>query len=953
MSSVDPFVPGATLLQYRLSERISSSVWKAEDTRSGKAVAIKILSRQLPRDTAKRDALIREVRLGAALYHASIVNIIEVVPAGDALLMVTELVDGVSIAAFLKGKPVDRTTFFRLAYQMGDALRLLHAKYVIHGNLSADSILVTPAGQVKIAGMNVNTFLQKREGQPSSFHVRGNDPRAVAYMAPEQITSQPMTAQTDIYSLGLVLYEMAVGKPAFSGATAAEIARKVVGEQPPNPKVINPAIDNAVLAVTGRCLFKDPYRRYKDAKALTDDITKVEPDVVAFAASFTRTATTPGAAASGSAGHSTILLLADIVDYEKLEAEDMTAATNAAARLQQLLGEAVYLFDGKIVDPFGPRVVAELPSVENALEAARKGEFDFSHEQQEGDHIPIRMLLHAGEVMTKDGQVTGEAVTKGFEVLRTMQPLKLLITEEFAKQARGTVRLRDAGARSGVKLYDIVEPEPKVEPETEIHTADLEEQAKRDAEAAAAAAIVAKKRKRTQLAVVTAVVVVMIAAAGVVVWKRPKKPAETVTTAAPLPAATIATPRRVFIEPFKIEGTDPDFPARANTIRLATIEVLRTFPELRIADGSGNGVTTFPAKLRSGAAGPELVAGKSTPAPAADAASGIESLVRTVRAEVKLAPLPPMNPAAVNPFADAVAAFSATDHAKTEASVRAAIAADPKFLPAQILAMRFFDVQGRDADALQAAKTVASIEPTNADAARKIARAALGSGDLAGALSSFAIVLKTIPNDAEALNVIGRYATAVPDPAKLTVVLSRIPAMYSTVQQPDLLLAAGRIDDAVSKFYEIERTTPSNPALCLKIGRIAVLRHSPEIAQIELKKLQGGDTPYGEHLLKAYIAAANNARGDAAAELKSAQAASIAGDDYWTSAAEVQAIAGDARGTIEALEKAAARKEPTAAYILNNPLFRFLESDPRFAKVRGELTAEQNEVRTALANIAL
>jgi len=320
MSSIDPFVPGATLLQYVLSERLSPSVWKADDVRSGKTVAIKILSRQLPRDPAKRDALLREVRVNAALYHTSIINILEIVPAGDALLMVMELVQGENLAALVRGKALDRTTFFRIAYQCADALRLLHAKNVVHGSINADSILVAPSGLVKIGGFNISTFLQKREGQPSAFQLRGSDARAVAYMAPEQITGQPATAQTDIYSLGLVLYEMAVGKPAYSGNSAAEVARKAVNEQPPNPKVINPNIDNAVLAVTGRCLFKDPYRRYKDAKALIDDINRADETVAAHVAELARSLVSPVGTVSAAKSRNSILLLADIADYDRLEA---------------------------------------------------------------------------------------------------------------------------------------------------------------------------------------------------------------------------------------------------------------------------------------------------------------------------------------------------------------------------------------------------------------------------------------------------------------------------------------------------------------------------------------------------------------------------------------------------------------------------------------------------------
>src|SRR5438876_4298758 len=129
MSSVDPFVPGSTLLTYRLVERVgTSAVWRAEDTRSGRKVAVKVLAKQLPRDPAKRDALLREVRIGGALFHTSIINIVEIAPAGDALLLVMEWFDGQPPSTLFRNKPADRATFFRVAYQLADVLKLLQAR---------------------------------------------------------------------------------------------------------------------------------------------------------------------------------------------------------------------------------------------------------------------------------------------------------------------------------------------------------------------------------------------------------------------------------------------------------------------------------------------------------------------------------------------------------------------------------------------------------------------------------------------------------------------------------------------------------------------------------------------------------------------------------------------------------------------------------------------------------
>src|SRR4051794_4704144 len=505
MSSIDPFVAGGTILSFRLLERVGASVWRAEDTRNGRTVALKVLTKQLPRDPARRESVVREIRQGAALYHSSIVTILEITPADDALLMIMEWFDGVPVATAFRGRAAGRMEFFRLIYQLADAVKLMQAKNVLHLNIAGDSVLVAANGQVKLAGLNALTFLPRRDGHGSAFSQKGSDPNAVSYMAPEQITNQMVTPQTDVFSIGVIMYEIATGRRPFLAASAGEIAHKIVNEQPPSPKAVNPSIDNAVLNVTAKCFFRDPYRRYKDAKAINDDIVKFDGEVVEWSNDIARAALNVVSNARHAVqARQSVILAADIANHDEVNAVDPAAAAKSAARMQQILGEAVYLFDGQVVDPFGPHFVGELPSLENALEAGRKGEFDFSPEQQDGAPIPVRLLLHFGDVETHDGAVAGPAVEKAFEILKQLDPAKLHITEAFVKKGRVAVRLRDAGARAGVKLFGIA-PEGEAAEAAERAAAEAEEAARLAAEAEAeASARVRREKKRTRFASIAA-----------------------------------------------------------------------------------------------------------------------------------------------------------------------------------------------------------------------------------------------------------------------------------------------------------------------------------------------------------------------------------------------------------------------------------------------------------------
>jgi hypothetical protein len=963
MSTVDPLSPGATLLQFRLVDRLSPSVWRAEDTRNGRSVALKVLTRQMPKDPARRDALLHDIRQNAALYHSFVVPIQDIALAGDILLLVMDFVEGEPIGKHGHGRAVEREEFFRIAYQLVNALKFVHGKNLIHGNVNGDSILVMPNGQVRLAGFNGTNLVPRKDGSSVAYQQKGSDPRSVAYMAPEQIASATSDVRSDIWSAGVVMYEMATGRQPFQAAAVAEVARKIVEEQPASPKAINPAIDTAVLAVFGRCLFRDPSRRPKDMKAVEDEIARVDPAAAKFA---TDLSTKVAAPAEKAKTRRAILFVADVGNYDELNAVDPGAAQKASARMQQLLGEAVYLFDGQVVDPFGPRMIAELPSIENAMEAGRKGEFDFSLAQQtEGDTIPVRLLLHAGEVTVQEGMMQGAAVDAATAILHELPPLKLHLSEEFLKGGRGTIRVRDAGARAGTKLFTIVPPEATP---IEISTAEMEEIAAAEAaeeKAGHAAAAKVVKKKRSRLVVIgTAVLVAVAAALALMMWMRRAETTDGSTGVAAIHRAELpsaAHPRKILVRPFTVEGTDPALAVMGNATRLAAAEVLRGYPELRLADAEGADATPFTATLRAGATGPEIVPQSAKKAgaasPTTDVASGVNVFVTFVSTQLGMKPRPAFSSAeAMNAFAEALSANTSNDLAKTDSSLRAALKADPKFLPAQLMAMSFFESRGNDKDALEAAKQVGALDPTNLEAFRRVARASLKSGAMQEAFAAYASILRLKPSDVDTLNMIARYAAGVGDAQRFNGALARLksanPALV-TAHDPDILLAAGKIDDAISAYYDVEVGVPNNPALALKIGRLSILRRSNAIAELEMKKLEKLDPNYGLHLLKAYTAAANNNRAEAESELKAAQAGSTPGDDYNTSAAEIYAMLADNSKVIASLEAAASRKEPTSSYLLMNRLFGYLQSDPRFQTVRAKLAAEQEEMRAALGQVTL
>ncbi|HEX2832939.1 MAG TPA: protein kinase [Thermoanaerobaculia bacterium] len=954
MSSNAPLGP------YVIAERVGTSVWLAEDTRSGKKVAVKLLTKSLPKDQAKRDALIREVRIAAALYHVFVVPILEIVEEADNLLMIMEVVEGKALTRKLRGTPVEKQEFFRLAFQLASALKYLHIKGILHGNITGDSVMVTPEGHLRLGGLNMNNLL-RREKTSREYQQKGMDPRTVSYLAPEMISASSLDERSDVFEYGVVLYEMATGKLPFPANEAPDIARLIVEGQPVSPRTVNANIDNAMVGLLGGCLFKDPFKRHKEMKSIVDAVEKYDYSASEFASQLEKKIA-PTAAASVEQRRG-ILFVADVANYDDLAKEDPSVAAKAAAQMQQLLGEAVYLFDGTVLDPFGTRMVAEMPSVDSALEAGRKAEFDLS--VQEGEQISVRMLLHAGSVEMRDGVPAGSSVEKALETLAHVNANQLFISEAFVKEGRGNVRLRDYGARAGVKLYTIVPPEPAAPVETEVDpsTAEMEAEIAAEVAAEAAAQSAAKKKKRggVLIAAIAAVIVLAFLAGAVAMFlRRGISSAGVATNTAPAAPSqpTAANPRTIHLAPFVIEGTDPTLQPRAQAIQLATESILRTVPELRLAPQPVPNESPFSANVRVGTNGPELLPTEGVkaapPVALLDAASGIRALVGWVLTETHAPARALPAPEVLNSFADAVAGRANGDDTAAEVALRLTLVADPAFLPAQLFGMDFFDTINKPDDALASAKQVAALDPSNLVASRKVARAALTTGDLQQAFAYYAIVLKREPNDLEALNHVARYSTSIADATRFAATLEKLKRaepIQVAAHEPDMLTAGGRIDAAIQRYYTIEETLPNSPSLSLKIGRLAVLRHSLPIAELELKKLSVSDPLYGFPMLSAYIAAERQDKATAMQALERALTAAVPGDDSWTCAAEVHAILADTAGVITSLEKAAQRKEPTAAYVLAHPLFRYLENDARFQKVRDTLTAQQSETRTALAQL--
>jgi eukaryotic-like serine/threonine-protein kinase len=281
-------------------------VYLAEDLKLGRRVALKVLPPDLAQDPARRARFEREARAIAALNHPNIVTIHSVEEAEGVSFLTMELIDGRKLTDLLTrdGVPLSKTLEWSLA--MADALVAAHKQGIVHRDLKPDNVMVTSEGRVKVLDFGLAKL---REGlsqeraaaqlATASITEEGKIVGTVAYMAPEQAEGKPTDSRSDIFSFGVVLYEVATGKRPFHGDTAISTLSSILKDTPQPVHEVNAALPEQLGRIVRRCLAKDPARRYQSTDDLRNELHELKDEVASGEWSAGRTSasgTLPAAA---------------------------------------------------------------------------------------------------------------------------------------------------------------------------------------------------------------------------------------------------------------------------------------------------------------------------------------------------------------------------------------------------------------------------------------------------------------------------------------------------------------------------------------------------------------------------------------------------------------------------------------------------------------------------------
>jgi len=286
-----PFSPGAALGPYELRGLVGTGgmgeVYRAFDPRLNRDVALKIVPDDIAADPRRRERFRREAHAIASLTHPHIVTVHSAEDLDGHLVLVMELVEGKTLADLVPSGGLPLPRLVKIAVQIADALGAAHDRGIIHRDLKPRNVMVTADGRVKVLDFGLAKLRDPQEGAASRHETaslweltgEGRIVGTAAYMSPEQAEGRPLDHRTDLFSLGILLYEMAAGERPFHGESVVSVLSSILRDVPRPLIELNPRLPREFTRIVRRCLAKDPDERYQSAKDLRLDLEDLRQEL--------------------------------------------------------------------------------------------------------------------------------------------------------------------------------------------------------------------------------------------------------------------------------------------------------------------------------------------------------------------------------------------------------------------------------------------------------------------------------------------------------------------------------------------------------------------------------------------------------------------------------------------------------------------------------------------------